>query len=434
VAFDASSTEAEISDAFQFAQAGTTFLFGPGTYSFTNSLGIQVPGISVIGAGLDQTIFDFSGQSAGADGISALSGSDDLLLQGFDVRDAKGNAIKVEGSRHVIFEGVKTEWTHAHDTNNGPYGIYPVQVTDLLIENCVVIGASDSGVYVGQSQNAIVRNNEVYGNVAGIEIENTFFADVYGNNAHDNTAGILIFDLPNLQQQGGHDVRVFDNLMVHNNGENFAANGDIVGVVPSGSGFIFMANHEVEAFNNTILDNNTTGVAVISYYLSERPITDPNYYPFPYDGYVHDNYVAGNGTSPDSSRDLGLLLALVQGQLQGGHVPDLMYDGFVDPAFAADAGIAAFDDGGLPSNINPMNICFRNNGGDGGAATFGNLNAAKLEIYLQLPDGGVNPGYDGGQATNLGEIISQDATPFDCSGSTVAPVVIDGGLLPDGGP
>ena len=41
------------------------------------------------------------------------------------------------------------------------------------IEHCIAIGASDAGIYVGQSNNIIVRNCEVFQNVAGIEIENS---------------------------------------------------------------------------------------------------------------------------------------------------------------------------------------------------------------------------------------------------------------------
>jgi hypothetical protein len=46
-----------------------------------------------------------------------------------------------------------------------------------------------------QSDSIVVKNNEVFENVAGIEIENSFNADVHDNNSHDNTVGFLVFDL-----------------------------------------------------------------------------------------------------------------------------------------------------------------------------------------------------------------------------------------------
>jgi len=34
--------------------------------------------------------------------------------------------------------------------------------------------------------------------------------------------GILVFDLPDIPQQGGHHVRVFRNKSINNNTDNFA--------------------------------------------------------------------------------------------------------------------------------------------------------------------------------------------------------------------
>src|SRR5581483_3043795 len=133
----------------------------------------------------------------------------------------------------------------------------PVQCTNVLIQDCKVEGASDSGVYVGQSNQIVVRRNTVDQNVAGIEIENSHFADVYNNTATNNTAGILVFALPNLQQVDTHDVRVYMNNIVMNNLPSFAAQGDIVSQVPDGTGFIVMAADSVEVFQNTISGNQT---------------------------------------------------------------------------------------------------------------------------------------------------------------------------------
>ena len=62
---------------------------------------------------------------------------------------------------------------------------------NVLIDGCVAIGASDAGIYVGQSQNIIVKNSIAQYNVAGIEIENSFYADVF-DNLTSHTGGILV--------------------------------------------------------------------------------------------------------------------------------------------------------------------------------------------------------------------------------------------------
>src|SRR3546814_8259820 len=87
-------------------------------------------------------------------------------------------------------------------------------------------------------------------NVAGIEIENCYDADVHDNVATKNSGGILVFDLPSLPQQGGHNVRVFDNMVHDNSTPNFAPKGNIVASVPTGTGVLVMANSRVEIFDN----------------------------------------------------------------------------------------------------------------------------------------------------------------------------------------
>ena len=54
---------------------------------------------------------------------------------------------------------LRTEWTGGPKETNGAYGFYPVESKDVLIDGCVAIGASDAGIYVGQSQNIIVKNS-----------------------------------------------------------------------------------------------------------------------------------------------------------------------------------------------------------------------------------------------------------------------------------
>src|SRR3546814_9020031 len=87
--------------------------------------------------------------------------------------------------------------------------------SDVLIDSVYVRGASDAGIYVGQSKNIVVRDSVATENVAGIEIENSYDADVHDNVATKNTGGILVFDLPSLPMQGGHNVRVFERSEEH---------------------------------------------------------------------------------------------------------------------------------------------------------------------------------------------------------------------------
>src|SRR5215813_219219 len=244
--------EADMVKAFVSAPANSTIAFGEGNFVFTNSLNLaSAGGITVRGAGIDKTVIDFTYQSAGADGIVQnfpASGGGAVTFQDFTVKNTYGNGVKVVGAVGVTIRRVKALWTGAV---RGPYGLYPVSCKNVLIEDSVVDGARDAGFYVGQSDTIIVRNNLAVNNVAGIEIENSFNADVYGNTVTGNTGGILVFDLPGLQQLGGHNVRVFNNTIRDNNTANFGIGGT-VSLVPAGTGVVVMANQNVEIFGNTI--------------------------------------------------------------------------------------------------------------------------------------------------------------------------------------
>ena len=209
-----------------------------------------------------------------------------------------GDGIKTNGTKRIIFRNVRTEWTGGPKETNGGYGIYPVLCTDVLIEGCKVSGASDAGIYVGQSTNIIVRRNTVEKNVAGIEIENCTKADVYENVATDNSGGILVFTMPDLPTKDGRVCRVFNNKVLANNHENFAPKGNIVASVPPGTGVMILANDEVEVFDNTIENNQTGGLSIISYLFTGREIKDDKFDPFCEAIHIHDNRFAGNGGKP----------------------------------------------------------------------------------------------------------------------------------------
>ena len=311
----------EIQEALILASPGDTIKLSNGVYELEDSLSIDVDGISFIGSDINKTILSFENQQTGAQGL--LITSDNVTLSDFAVVNAKGDAIKAKGVDNIKFIKVKTEWTGGPKETNGAYGLYPVESTNILIDNCVAIGASDAGIYVGQSQNIIVKNSRAEFNVAGIEIENSYFADVFNNIATNNTGGILVFDLPGLPQQGGHHVRVFNNEIINNNTDNFAPEGNIVGEVPRGTGVIVQANSLVDIFENTIEGNETINIAIVTYpYETE----DKEYNPHPRNVQIYNNTFGKSGYRPDlGTGELAKMLY----EISGGDMPDIFWDGVV---------------------------------------------------------------------------------------------------------
>lgn len=311
----------EIQEALILASPGDIIKLSNGVYELEDSLSIDVDGISFIGSDINKTILSFERQQTGAQGL--LITSDNVTLSDFAVVNAKGDAIKAKGVDNIKFIKVKTEWTGGPKETNGAYGLYPVESTNILIDNCVAIGASDAGIYVGQSQNIIVKNSRAEFNVAGIEIENSYFADVFNNIATNNTGGILVFDLPGLPQQGGHHVRVFNNEIINNNTDNFAPEGNIVGEVPRGTGVIIQANSLVDIFENTIEGNETINIAIVTYpYETE----DKEYNPHPRKVQIYNNTFGKSGYRPDL--ETGELAKMLY-EISGGDMPDIFWDGVV---------------------------------------------------------------------------------------------------------
>ncbi len=357
------------------AEPGDIIEIPAGTHELTRSLSLDVPGVTVRGEGMDRSILSFRNQLQGAEGL--LVNADDFVIEDLAIEDTVGDALKINESDNVTVRRVRTEWTGGPLTTNGAYGIYPVQSSNILIDGSVAIGASDAGIYVGQSTRIIVRNSRAEYNVAGIEIENSTFADVYDNIATNNTGGILVFDLPNLPVQGGRNTRVFNNSIVDNNTANFAPEGNIVATVPAGSGLMVLANDNIEVFGNEFANNNSANMMIVSYHITGLPIEDEDYDPFPESIHVHGNSFSGGGAEPDSEP-----LALLR-QATGQAVPDVVWDGTI-----------------LPGKTAPDVLCMRGNGD----ADFVNLDA---------PGGFAAPSFEIG--------------PHDCSGAELPEVSITSG-------
>lgn len=306
------------------AQPGDVIEIPSGTFAFDRGLSLTQNGVTIRGAGIEETVLTFKEQIAGAEGL--LVTGDDFLIEDLSIEDAKGDALKINESDGVTIRRVRVAWTGGPKTENGSYGFYPVQTTNVLIEDSVAIGASDAGIYVGQSKNVVIRNNRAEENVAGIEVENTQDADVYGNKARNNTGGILVFNMPNLSQEGGR-VRVFDNDVFENDLKNFAHPGTPVASIPAGSGVVVNSHDDVEIFGNRIRDNRTANVIISSVYASNyaEDSWSESFDPYPERIHLHGNELSGGGNRPD-----GLELKAAKMMVAGptGSLPQVLWDGY----------------------------------------------------------------------------------------------------------
>jgi len=349
------------------AKPGDTIEFGEGKFEFASTLSCDVSNLIIRGQGPDKTILAFrqQGQGTGGEGV-LITSKEKVTIENLAVEDAKGDAVKVNNCNGITFRKVRTSWGGEQKETNGAYGLYPVMCKNVLIEDCIAEDASDAGIYVGQSENIIVRRNRAENNVAGIEIENSIDADVYENVATHNTGGILVFSLPDLPKiKVGRNCRVYNNKIVDNNHDNFAPKGNAVANVPPGTGVMILASRQVEVFDNEIQGNQNSGLSISSYLVTQKPYKqDPVYDPYCEAIYIHNNKFVDNGKKPGGA--IGQLLKMA---LKTETLPDIVYDGVVDEKKAVD--------GKLPPDLA---IRIRDNGD----ATFVNFDLAGMDLSNPL--------------------------------------------------
>lgn len=309
-----------LQEALILAQPGDVVELGAGRFALTDGLSLDVANVTVKGAGMEASVLDFTGQQGAGEGL--LVTSDGVTLRDFAVENPRGDGIKSKGADQIVYHRVRVTWTGGPKESNGAYGIYPVESTGVLIDGCKVSGASDAGIYVGQSKAITVRYNQVELSVAGIEIENSRDALVSGNLVTRNTGGILVFDLPNLPVMGGGNTLITDNLVVANDTPNFAPKGNIVAGVPKGTGVMIMANDGVLVEGNTLVDNATAQVMVVAY---PNAFKDTKYNPYPRGVMIGANAISGGGTAPQFPGGEQLAAAF------GGAIPPVLWDGLGDP-------------------------------------------------------------------------------------------------------
>lgn len=356
----------ELKGLFLSVKPGTVIQLPEGTYQFDDELILNTSHVTIKGMGMDKTVLSFAAQPQGAQGI--LAQADAFAIMDLAIEDTAGDGLKVENSNGVVVQRVRVEWTNGPDEQNGSYGFYPINCDNVLIEDSVSIGASDAGIYVGQSRDIVVRRNRAEYNVAGIEIENSIRADVYENLATNNTGGILVFDMPNLTQ-AGHHTRVYNNQVINNNTKNFAPKGNIVGKVPTGTGVMVLSTDWVHVFDNEVTGNKTTNFAIFSFVsvalLDGTPLPD-GYDPYPEHIYAYNNVMQKQKLWYFDGGEFNLLANLLF-MLKLAPVADIVVDGQVK------------------TDLADADWCFQDNYRPSGSrATFGNVQLNQEHWLLKL--------------------------------------------------
>jgi parallel beta-helix repeat protein len=188
---------------------------------------------------------------------------------------------------------------YAEFADNLAYGIFPIRSTHGLIEFNKVSGSDDTGIYIGQSRDAVIRNNHVTDCTVAISAEVSSNIAVQDNKVMDNTIGMLAAVLPGLSVTETTNIQITRNLFIRNNRPNPVSDpADILSQLPSGVGILIFGADQVTMMDNKVLNNNSAGIAVVQVPPALAAL-DPRIEPFPDQNRIRGNVVLSNGGAPD---------------------------------------------------------------------------------------------------------------------------------------
>jgi|GEM_PF-5736948 len=263
------NVEEELVSIAATVESGDEILIPEGEYELVKPIALASTNISIKGAGPKKTILDFTKQKSGAQSI--LIRGWDIDVSGFGIRGPQGDGIVIRNSARVRVSDITVAMKDKNRKTPGAYGIYPVNSQHITMRNIEVSGASDAGIYLGQSKHAIIEKTYTYENVTGINIENSWHVNVVNNNLTNNTNGIFIVSLPDMLYSHSEFITLDSNTLDNNNHKNFANEGTLISKLLPGIGVKLVATKNILLKNNTISGHNLHDIEISTYLALDMP-------------------------------------------------------------------------------------------------------------------------------------------------------------------
>jgi parallel beta-helix repeat protein len=308
-----------IQAAVNAANPGAVIQIEPGTYN--EAVVVNKANLQLVGTG-DGVIIQNPGDED--NGITVQNAGDGFVLKNVTVKNFEENGVLLIHVDNFLL-------SHVVAINNGEYGLFPVFCNGGSIEHCTATGHTDTGIYVGQSSNVEMTFNTAYGNVQGLEIENSSNITASKNQCYDNACGILVSLLPGLTVGTSSNITVSNNHIYNNNHVNFSnQDGGFENFTPAGTGILVLAGTAVTVKDNNVSGNNTLGIGVVSGYtlasLTGIAAFVTAIDPVPHGYKIVSNVLNNNGSAP-APIPLPAVDLLWDGALWGGTAANVCYTG-----------------------------------------------------------------------------------------------------------
>src|SRR5215472_5251426 len=281
-----------IQAAVDAANSGDTVRVPPGIYH-ENVLVVK-NGITIEGD--PGAIMDGTGV-AGNSGMTVTSAVPSARINGFrliglQVQNYSGNGV-------ILIRVDNFRIDHGKYVNNEQYGIFPVLSSGGLVEFNQVSGSNDTGIYIGQSQSAVIQDNYVSDCTVGIDVELSSNITVQDNKALGNTIGMTTEVLPGRSVTVDANIQIIRNVLSLNNRPNPVTDPtEFTSLLPSGTGLLIVGADSVTARRDIVLQNKSVGIAVIQLPHAVS-VLDSRINPFPDNDRIFENIVLLNGGNPD---------------------------------------------------------------------------------------------------------------------------------------
>jgi nitrous oxidase accessory protein NosD len=268
-----------IQSALLGSAPGSVVCFESGVYELVDGLSLGVPGLTL--RALDEgAVLDFSLQRAFAPGLTVQG--DDVTVEGLEFRNARGPAIRVEGSDNVRLNSLRILWTRS--TQEGTAGIDLREASNTKVTGVEVVGAG-RGIHSTGSVRLVVEGCSLHHNEVGAWFEGGYDLELTGTELRSNRAGLVLATDP---AGGGERAKIHGNLV---EGSRADERDPLAGL-----GIAVVGPFSAEIHDNVVRSNDAAGLLVLG--------TERGAEPMPFFLSVHDNRFVGNGEGPSPERDL----------------------------------------------------------------------------------------------------------------------------------
>lgn len=273
------SNGSTIQEGIGAATAGDTINVMAGTYNLTSLININKNGLKILGpqANVDPRISFGTTRTAGSAAEAIVDGNgtlgtiflinaDDVVINGFEVRNGTGDLITSPDSTTQLRPTVKYNIIH---NSSGDEGVQLKKVIDALIEYNHIYTTKGDGINIGyHSTGGTIQFNEVH--------------DIYSPDA-----AIYVYETPNVTIKGNkvYDVHNNDGIKLGSkNGSDAGSTGGLIkdnlvyNVAQDGIA-VYMSNTTVEG-NEIYNSTSQNGAIYVAYAVSGINITGNT---------VHDN-------------------------------------------------------------------------------------------------------------------------------------------------